>query len=52
MARRIARGDVYLHRFARPDKQRPVVVLSRPDAIEVLHEVIVAPITSVVRGDP
>jgi mRNA interferase MazF len=29
-----------------------VVVLSRPEAIEVLHTVMVAPITSTVRGIP
>lgn len=52
MARRLSRGDVYLHRFAKPDKRRPVVVLSRPEAIEILREVIVAPITSTVRGLP
>lgn len=52
MARRLTRGDVYLHRFGRPDKRRPVVVLSREEAIDVLHEVIVAPITSTVRGIP
>ena len=52
MARRLTRGDVYLHRFAKPDKRRPVLVLSRPEAIEVLHEVMVAPITSTIRGIP
>ena len=54
MARRrsLSRGDVLFHRFARPDKRRPVVVLSRLDAIDVLREVMVAPITSTVRGLP
>lgn len=52
MARQLSRGDVYLHRFGRPDKRRPILVLSRAEAIEVLHEVIVAPITSTVRGIP
>ena len=52
MARRVARGEVWMHRFARPDKRRPVVVLSRADAIEFLRSVIVAPITSTIRGLP
>jgi mRNA interferase MazF len=29
-----------------------VVVLSRPDAIAVLHTVVVAPVTSTIRGAP
>jgi mRNA interferase MazF len=41
-----------LYQFRPPDKRRPVVVLSRQDAIEVLNAVIVAPVTSTVRGSP
>ena len=52
MARRIARGDVWTYEFKRPDKRRPVVVLTRDDAIGVLHDVMVAPITSTIRGAP
>jgi len=53
MARRgIARGEIWTYQFARPDKRRPVVVLSRPEAIDVLHTVMVAPITSTIRGLP
>lgn len=52
MARRVSRGDVWTYEFRKPDKRRPVVVLSRPEAIEVLHTVMVAPITSTVRGIP
>jgi mRNA interferase MazF len=48
----VSRGDIWLHRFAAPDKRRPVVVLSRSDALEVLHSVIVAPVTSTIRGLP
>lgn len=50
MARRIARGDVWLYRFGAPDKRRPVLVLSRDSAIPVLTTVIVAPITLTIRG--
>lgn len=52
MAGRIARGDVRLYRFAPPNKQRPVVVLTRASAIAYLSTVTVAPITSAIRGVP
>jgi len=52
MARGIARGEVWTYQFARPDKRKPVVILSRPEAIDVLHTVMVAPITSTIRGLP
>ena len=52
MAGRIARGDVRLYRFAPPDKQRPVVVLTRNSAIAYLSTVTVAPITSAIRSVP
>jgi mRNA interferase MazF len=48
----ISRGDIWNYEFRRPDKRRPVVVLSRPEALSVLHTVIVAPITSTIRGLP
>lgn len=48
----IARGEVRLYRFAHPDKQRPVVVLTRDSAIPYLSAVTVAPITSTIRGVP
>ena len=46
------RGEVRLYRFSPPDKQRPVVVLTRPSAITYLSAVTVAPISSTVRGVP
>ena len=54
MAQRIniARGEIWTHQFRRPDKTRPVLVLSRPEAIRALHTVMVAPVTSTVRGLP
>jgi mRNA interferase MazF len=48
----IARGDVRLYRFAPPDKNRPVVVLTRDSAIAYLSTVTVTPITSTIRGVP
>ena len=52
MAARIARGDVRLYQFAPPDKNRPVVVLTRGSAIAYLSTVTVAPISSTIRGVP
>lgn len=52
MARRVGRGDIWLYRFAPPDKRRPVLILSRPEAIKVLRTVTVAPITSTIRDLP
>jgi len=52
MAQRLNRGDVYLCRFEPPDKQRPVVVLTRDAAIGHLSTVTIAPITSTIRGVP
>jgi mRNA interferase MazF len=52
MARRIARGEIWSYRFKRPDKRRPVLVLSRSEVIPLLHTVMVAPVTSRRRGAP
>jgi mRNA interferase MazF len=48
----LSRGEVRLCRFAPPDKQRPVLVLTRDSAIRHLSTVTVAPITSTVRSVP
>ena len=50
MAERVGRGDVRLYRFPTPDKQRPVVVLTRDSIIDRLARVTVAPVSSTVRG--
>jgi mRNA interferase MazF len=52
MARRIERGEVWLYEFSKPDKRRPVVVISRQDAIELIDTVMVAPIRSSIIGAP
>jgi mRNA interferase MazF len=44
------RGEIRLFRFASPDKQRPVVVLTRDSIIDRLARVTVAPLTSTIRG--
>jgi mRNA interferase MazF len=43
---------VRLYSFAPPDKERPVVVLTRDSAIAYLSTVTVAPVTSTIRGVP
>ncbi|HLY40544.1 MAG TPA: type II toxin-antitoxin system PemK/MazF family toxin [Terracidiphilus sp.] len=52
MAGRVARGEIRFYRFAPPDKERPVVVLTRDSAISYLANITVAPITSAIRGVP
>lgn len=52
MARRLNRGEIWLLHFSRPDKRRPVLILSRPSLIDVLHTVTVAAVTSTLRGSP
>jgi len=52
MANIVARGDVRLYQFAPPDKNRPVVVLTRDSAIAYLSTVTVAPISSTIRDVP
>ena len=52
MADRIRRGEIWQYSFSRPDKRRPVLVLTRPEVIGLLHTVMVAPITSTVHGAP
>ncbi len=47
---RIERGEVRWCRFERPNKTRPVVVLTRNGAIRALHEVVVAEITTSIRN--
>ncbi len=52
MARLIQRGDVRWYPFGRPDRHRPVVILTRAAALEFLSEVTVAPVTSRIRDMP
>ena len=46
------RGEIRWYKFAKPDKKRPVLILTRDSALEFLGEVTVAPITSTVRTIP
>jgi mRNA interferase MazF len=52
MAERLSRGEIWFLDLSRPDKRRPVLVLSRPSLIPLLHTVTVAAITSTLRGSP
>jgi mRNA interferase MazF len=52
LAGRVERGEIRLLRFPSPDKERPVLVLTRSSAIAYLSRVTVAPITSTIRGVP
>lgn len=47
---RVRRAEVRWYRFPRPDKQRPILVLTRDSALDYLGEATVAPITRTVRG--
>jgi len=46
------RGEIRWYKFTKPDKKRPVVILTRDSAIRFLGEITVAPITSTIRDIP
>ena len=46
------RGEVRWYVFSRPDKRRPVLILTRDSALEFLGEVTVASITTTIRDIP
>lgn len=46
------RGEVRWYKFAKPDKRRPVLILTRDSALEFLGEVTIAPITTRIRDIP
>ena len=48
----LRRGEIRWYKFRRPDKKRPVLVLTRDSALDFLAEVTIAPITSTVREIP
>ena len=39
-----------MYRFSPPDKERPVLVLTRESALDYLSTATVAPVTSTIRG--
>jgi len=48
----MTRGEVRWYKFGKPDKRRPIVILTRNSALEFLGEVTVAPVTSTIRDIP
>jgi mRNA interferase MazF len=52
MAPRLNRAEIWLLERPRPDKRRPVLILSSPSLIAALHTVTVAAVTSTRRGSP
>ncbi len=46
------RGEVRWYVFSRPDKKRPVLILTRDSALEFLGEATVAPITTTIHDIP
>ena len=49
MAARVNRGEIRRLHLAHPDKRRPVLIVSRPSLIPLLHTVTVAAVTSTLR---
>lgn len=45
------RGDVCYHTFKEPDKRRPVLILTRTNAVSFLNEITIAPITTTIRNN-
>ena len=52
MAGQLERGEVRLCSFPSPDRERPVLILTRGSAVPYLSRVTVALITSTTRGVP
>ena len=46
------RGEIRWYKVAKPDKNRPVLILTRDSVLQYLGEVTVAPVTSTVRDIP
>ncbi len=46
------RGEIRWYPFVKPDKRRPVLILTRDSVLEYLGEVTVAPITRTIRDIP
>lgn len=45
-------GEIRWYKFTRPDKKRPVLVLTRDSVLTYLGEVTIAPITTTIRDIP
>ncbi len=45
-------GEMRWYNFIKPDKKRPVLILTRNSVLEHLGEITIAPITSTIRYIP
>ncbi|MBW1867924.1 MAG: type II toxin-antitoxin system PemK/MazF family toxin [Deltaproteobacteria bacterium] len=45
-------GEIRWYKFVKPDKKRPVLLLTRDSVLDYLGEITVAPITGTVRNIP
>jgi mRNA interferase MazF len=45
-------GEIRWYKFVKPDKKRPVLILTRDSVLDYLDEITIAPITSTVRNIP
>jgi len=45
-------GEIRWYKFARPDKKRPILILTRDSVLEYLGEVTIVPITTTIRNIP
>ncbi|MEK6608709.1 MAG: type II toxin-antitoxin system PemK/MazF family toxin [Myxococcota bacterium] len=48
----VARGEIWQFAFPRPDRRRPVLVLTRNEIIAHMSTLTIAPLTSTIRGIP
>ena len=46
----MTRGEIRWYTFRLPDNRPPVLVLTRDEVIDLLSEIIVAPVTRTIRG--
>jgi mRNA interferase MazF len=44
-------GDVYWYKFKEPNKERPILILTRTDVIPLLNAVSIAEITTTLRNN-
>ncbi len=46
------RGEVRWYKFEKPEKKRPVLILTRDSVLQYLNEVTVIPLTTKIRNIP
>ena len=46
------RSEIRWYRFRKPDKKRPVLILTRDSIIDYLCEITIVPVTSTIRDIP